>query len=78
MVRRYGHIPGEQTSAVEMQALSENVVFGSPGEFSIDSDPPWGANAYPYGLVTESDPESSGEDNASNDGNNDSNKNDKK
>lgn len=39
IVEGYGHIPAEQTNAMERQALVRSLVIGSPGQLSIDHDP---------------------------------------
>lgn len=76
VVRRYGHILVEQTYAVENHALTDKVLLGSSDQFSIDPDPARNVILFPYEPITESKPESSGEEDESDEINNNSNESD--
>lgn len=79
VIGRYGHIPVEQTYAVEPQELTYNLLFGSPVQRSIDPDPYWSTIPYHYETVLKDELESScqeGESDDNNNGNNHVNSND--
>lgn len=75
VVGGYGHIAVEQTYAVELKALEDNLVFRSRGQLSIDPDPFQNGILYPYDTIPEDEPESSSEEDESDDNSRDNNGN---
>lgn len=71
VVRHFGHIPVGQMFEMELQAIPDDHVFGSPGPLSIDSDPSRKAIPYPCETITEDEPKPSSEEDGSDDNNND-------
>lgn len=74
LVGLYEHVCVQQIYAVEMQALCENLLLGTPSQLITDADPTLDAIHYHYDIFTTSCPESSGEEGDLGDRNNDSNK----
>lgn len=64
---RYGHSPVQQTYAVELQALTDSLMFWSPGQLSIGPDPARDPIPYIQETIPEDEFESFSEEEGSED-----------